>query len=223
MARFISKKSMQGFTLIELMVSLVLSLVSVIALMSVYKTTAKSAAEASFAANIDGQIALGLLASDRILQSAGYNVSSGSSSYGGYIKIYDGGTAIALVGGVATGSAVVWKSSSTKCQALVGGYSLKYYGEPGYDCTGVELPSGTVPNQTLINIPTAAIPNSVSPGLTRITIKSTPINSYCQPFGISSAVPGGAYTAAIDANIYAGSSSTLANTVTSSTCLFNFR
>jgi prepilin-type N-terminal cleavage/methylation domain-containing protein len=220
MARFIFKKSMQGFTLIELMVSLVLSLVSVIALMSVYKTTSKSAAEASFAADIDGQIALGLLTSDRILQSAGYNLSSGTSSYGNYIQVYNNSTPVTLGSSGAIGTAVVWKYDSTKCQALVGGSSLKYYGGSGYVCTALQLPGASILNQILINIQTTTIPNSVSPGLTRVAIKATP---NCQPFGISSSVTGGAYTASIDANIYAGSSSSFANTVTSSTCLFNFR
>lgn len=215
-----SKNSESGFTLIELMISLVLSLISVVALMAVYKTTAKSAAEASFAANIDGQIALGLLASDRILQGAGYDVASGTGSYGNFIQVYNNTTSATLGGSGAFGTAVVWKYSATNCQALVGGTSLKYFGGLGYACTGLELPLNTVSYQILINLPSVTIPNSVTPGLTSINIKSTP---NCQPFGINSTVSGGAYTATITANVYVGSSSTLANTVTSSTCLFNFR
>lgn len=64
-----------GQSLISMMVGLVISLITIAAMLTLYKTMVGVSNEASVAARRDGQMAAGLLAAQMELQSAGFGVA----------------------------------------------------------------------------------------------------------------------------------------------------
>ena len=66
----------RGQSLISMMIGLVISLITIAAMLTLYKTMVGVSNEASVAARRDGQISAGLLAAQIELQSAGFGVAS---------------------------------------------------------------------------------------------------------------------------------------------------
>lgn len=207
----------QGLSLLELLVGMVLSLIIVLAMLSVFKTTARTTAESSAGAQIDGQIAAGLLTADRLLQGAGFGYASGTSVYSTAFQVYASGSAVSVG---TKGNAIVWMSSSTTCQAIVAsGASLTFYGpaSSGYSCSALALPGSNSSSQTLIVSPAVTIPIAASAGVTSIIVN----NSSCTPYGTgtinASGYASGGYTVTLSTVAYAASA-----TLQSQTCLVNF-
>ncbi|MEB0150626.1 prepilin-type N-terminal cleavage/methylation domain-containing protein [Pseudomonas sp. CCC2.2] len=68
-----------GFTLISLMVGMVISLVSILAMLSLYKNLVHSSVVSTQSARQDGQVASGLLMAQRALMNAGFWMGSSTT------------------------------------------------------------------------------------------------------------------------------------------------
>ncbi len=71
-----TRRRQRGQSLISMMIGLVISLITIAAMLTLYKTMVGVSNEASVAARRDGQMAAGLLAAQMELQSAGFGVDS---------------------------------------------------------------------------------------------------------------------------------------------------
>ncbi|WP_313517379.1 PilW family protein [Pseudomonas sp.] len=70
----------RGMTLISMMVGLVISMFSIVAMLSLYRSLVHSAVVATRDANLDGQIAAGLLSAQLEIQSAGFGIESAGNA-----------------------------------------------------------------------------------------------------------------------------------------------
>lgn len=206
-----------GQSLIDLMVGMVLMLIITLAMLSLFKTTAKTTAESGQGAQIDGQIAAALLTADRLLQGAGYGYASGTSLYNSQLLAYAGNASVNM--GTAA-SAVVWMSSANTCQAIVAsGANLTFYGpaSTGYTCTSPTLPINANSSQTLIVAPSVTLSTAPNAGITTITVNS----ASCTPYGTGSTTAAGyasgSYSVTLSTVAYVASS-----TLQSTTCLVNY-
>lgn len=209
------RRAQQGISLLEILVSMTIGLIVILGMMSVYKGSARVTAETRQGANIDGQIAIGMLMADRAMQNAGYSYSSSATTaYSNYFQAYNGSATVAVA---SSGNSLVWMTSANTCQALIAsGNGLTLYGSPSdYSCTTPSLPTNA--SQTvLIKAPSVSIPNAPNAGSATITVNS----GSCQPFGVASGgviASGGAYTVTLRVTGYSN-----ANTASSTTCLFNY-
>ncbi|MGB3393470.1 MAG: prepilin-type N-terminal cleavage/methylation domain-containing protein [Stenotrophomonas sp.] len=71
-----TRRRQRGQSLISMMIGLVISLITIAAMLTLYKTMVGVSNEASVAARRDGQVSAGLLAAQMELQSAGFGVAS---------------------------------------------------------------------------------------------------------------------------------------------------
>lgn len=212
------RQKQNGFTLIELMVGMVVGLLVVLTMLTLYRTAAKSSSEAGYGAIMDGQIGGGIIMVDRLLQNAGYGYASGTALYGSAIQVYQASSTVST--GVA-GNAIVWKSSSSTCQALVAsGNNLTFYGpaSSGYSCSTPTLPASSAASQSIITAPSVRLPTAPNVGSATITVST----ASCSPFGTGAAASGaliasGGYIATLVVQGYAASAS-----VQNQTCLTNF-
>src|SRR5690606_34324502 len=95
----------QGFTLVELLIALVLSIIIILAMLRAFAITGIVTAESSVGAQLDGDLMLGLVATDRILQGIGFDVNSPK------IKVFAGNESDAS-------EWLMWNISAERCQAL---------------------------------------------------------------------------------------------------------
>lgn len=120
-----------GISLVALMVGLVLSMLVVLAMMSVYRITVRVSVDASQGAQLSGELSTGLLAAQMRLQGAGFRVTN--PDYGETLVVLSEATlaGTSLSGTVQTtlpaeGNAVVWREDG-RCNALlVNGATLRY-------------------------------------------------------------------------------------------------
>ncbi|NKF21170.1 prepilin-type N-terminal cleavage/methylation domain-containing protein [Solimonas marina] len=129
-------RQQRGVTLISLMVGMVISLLGLVAMLSLYKNLIRQSIISAQRASSDGQISAGLLAEQIDLQGAGYGIGSGSAgaASGTDFVVLSGaslnddgqlsGTLQTLAsGGSAIGNAVVWGSkddlTTYSCQAAL--------------------------------------------------------------------------------------------------------
>ncbi|MGB3392620.1 MAG: hypothetical protein WA956_15470 [Stenotrophomonas sp.] len=84
-----------GQSLISMMVGLVISLITIAAMLTLYKTMVGVSNEASVAARRDGQVAAGLLAAQMELQSAGFGVDPATVPLVSRLSISAGGKQVA--------------------------------------------------------------------------------------------------------------------------------
>lgn len=232
-------RKQQGFSLIEIIIALAISLIIILAILRSYVSLGYVSAESTRGASIDTNIMNGLIVADRILQGVGYNTVAPTDSYGNDKLIqaysYTPPNTFSPTGLNTVANAFVWKLSNNNCQALVSkDKSLIYYlgvNGTGYSCSpGLALPVMTglsvTPSQTLISA-SPAMPNNVDPNVGKIALKITKLGGgdTCTPFGVqntSAMTPsGGKYYVEITANIYATSTSSTSSTISNSTCLFN--
>ena len=233
-----------GFTLIELMIGMTISLISVLAMLSLYKTSANITAASKLGANIDGQIAAGLLAADRFMQGAGYkggDSTASSASYNSDLVLITGaaltGSTLSGTAYTATpttiptaGNALVWLYNASGTYQLQGLYAAPssaggglymltatVAGSPPSLSTSTTWSGATWTSQVLIAAPAVTIPNATSAGQASISIYSSGSTSQCHPFSGAPAIAGGRYWASLSVTGYAGNSQTL-NAVT---CLVN--
>ena len=228
------KYSQRGFTLIEILIALTLSIIIILSMLRAFVTTGKVTAEASFGAQADSSMMLGLITTDRILQGIGFNEIS---AYGTTFKAYkfeEGGSNTYNVTASSTDNAeyLVWKVATNKCQALRNASNgLLLYGKgAGYACTNLSKPNVTNdPVERLIQISDAvqniqfeaskAAENKI--GAMKIKV----IQKNCWPFGIvnTTDLKPGKYQVVIETNTYAASTETAAQKIENTTCLFNFK
>lgn len=228
------KLSQRGFTLIEILIALTLSIIIILAMLRAFVTTGKVTAEASLGAQSDSSMMLGLIATDRILQGIGFG---DTSSYGTNLKAYkleENGSDNYNVTASSTDNAeyLVWKVSTDKCQALRNASNgLLLYGKgTGYDCTNLSKPNVTTdPVERLIQINDAVqniqfeASKAAGNKIGAMTIKV--IQKDCWPFGIvnDADLDPGKYQIIITTNTYAASTETATQKIENTTCLFNFK
>lgn len=228
------KPSQRGFTLIEILIALTLSIIIILTMLRAFVTTGKVTAEASLGAQSDSSMMLGLIATDRILQGIGFG---DTSSYDTNLKAYkfaENGSDTYNLTASSTDNAeyLVWKVAANKCQALRNASNgLLLYGKgTGYDCTNLSKPDGendTVDrliqiNDAVQNIQFEAVKTS-DKKIGAMTIKV--IQKNCWPFGIVNEddLDPGKYQIIITTNTYAASTETAAQKIENTTCLFNFK
>lgn len=228
------KLSQRGFTLIEILIALTLSIIIILAMLRAFVTTGKVTAEASLGAQSDSSMMLGLIATDRILQGIGFG---DTSSYGTNLKAYkleENGSDTYNVTASSTDNAeyLVWKVATDKCQALRNASNgLLLYGKgTGYDCTNLSKPNVTTdPVERLIQINDAVqniqfeASKAAGKKIGAMTIKV--IQKDCWPFGIvnDADLDPGKYQIIITTNTYAASTETATQKIENTTCLFNFK
>lgn len=235
----------RGFTMIELMVGLVISMVSVLAMLALYKTAATVTAASKLGANVDGQIAAGLVSADRFMQSAGYKYGDNTATAASYktdVVLITGATltGATLAGTASTatptttatsGNALVWLYNASGTYQLQGLYApttgglymltASVAGTPPTLTSSTTWSGATWTSQALITPPSATIPNATNAGQTSISISSIALGNQCQPFSASfipsTTTVGGQYYITLSVTGYAGNSQAL-NSVT---CLAN--
>lgn len=90
-----SRHGQAGQSLISMMVGLVISLITIAAMLVLYKTMVGVSNEASVAARRDGQVSTGLLAAQIELQSAGFGVDAGAVPLNSRLSISNNGKQVA--------------------------------------------------------------------------------------------------------------------------------
>ncbi len=228
-------KRARGFSLVELMVTLVISLVAILSMLSLYQGIGRNNAEARLGARLDGQIQLGLLTAHKLLQGAGFNANgTQTSSYPSDLRLISGavlnpddntvGSDSAVIdiaqnstGSVdssTTGWALLWRSGN----ALAGLYAPQGGGLFSLIGNGTNLgweDNAWAIDNGLVTLPTIIPPNLAGTGQVTITLT----RSACDPIGIPiGSLNGGAYSATLAATGYAA-----AATRVSTTCLINTR
>ena len=225
------KLSQRGFSLIEILIALTLSIIIILAMLRAFATTGKVTAEASLGAKVDSQIILGLITVDRLLQGLGYGMTN--PTHANFKVLNAAGSEVA---DGQPGKILVWKISATHCRALQSNEKGLYlYGvtDAGYDCSGTGLvkpdeDDDDISKEPLIQINQEALTNS---GIANATNKIGTINikaqqvAGCSPFGVKSDAGAllGKYQVVITAHPYAASTDSTARTIENITCLFNFK
>lgn len=214
--------SQKGVTLIEIMIALTIAIFIILAMLRVYMTTGKIAAESSIGAQTDSTLMLGLISLDKIIQSIGFDSSTPLSYGSNFAVLSSDGTQLAKN---IAGSIFVWKSGST-CHAFINeNNGLFFYGgNTGYTCSTLSKPDNTVTKQQFINTRSSPIQNSTN----RIGEYEFKVidGSNCTAFGIKNSnttVSGltGKYLVEITAYSYAASSESTARPIRNITCLMN--
>ncbi|WP_168400343.1 PulJ/GspJ family protein [Acinetobacter indicus] len=231
------KLSQRGFTLIEILIALTLSIIIILAMLRAFVTTGKVTAEASLGAQSDSSMMLGLIATDRILQGIGFG---DTPNYGTSFKAYKFiGADSSDTYNVTTNSSdnaeyLVWAVGANKCQALRNASNgLLLYGKgAGYSCTDLSKPDlddDSVSVERLIQINDAVqniqfeASKAAGNKIGAMTIKV--IQNNCWPFGIvnDADLDPGKYQIIITTNTYAASTETATQKIENTTCLFNFK
>lgn len=193
------------------MVGLVISMIVILGMLAVYKTTIHIAVGSGQDAKHDGELASGLLAAQMQLQGAGFRITN--ASYGTHLQVLSGAS-LSTDGGSLTGAnvnagtngnAVVWASvaldGSTRCGALLpagSGAGLAYSSASCSDAAGWSVATWTAPSVL------------VAKGDIQVTAQTSP----CKPFGIEKGDGG--------AQVTFSTHNSNAAITTSSVCLANF-
>lgn len=225
------KLSQRGFSLIEILIALTLSIIIILAMLRAFATTGKVTAEASLGAKVDSHIVLGLITTDRILQGLGYGLTNPTHAD---FKVLNAAGSEVTDG--QPGKFLVWKVSETNCRALQShDKGLYLYGltDTGYNCssTGLVKPDDAtppIPKESLIQIDQEVLTNS---GIANATNKIGTLDiqveqvTGCSPFGVTSGagIPLGKYQVVLTAHPYAASTDSTPRTIENITCLFNFK
>lgn len=237
-----SRRNIKGFTLVELMVGLVISMLIILGMLALYKTAIRFAIPAQLGANAEGQMSAGIIAADKLVQRSGNKRGSPTSTSSFYLNdlllvssasmsgTTLSGSALTTVPTTtgSTGNAILWVENTNGTFTLNGLFApasggLKYITGSG----GASAPllsalwsSTSWSSQDIFKAPSPAIPDSPNAGVTTFTITSTGA-SKCQPFSGTNAsfvVSGGKYTLTTNVVGYAGNQKTISST----TCLINF-
>ena len=205
----------RGVSLISLMIGLVISMLGILAMLAVYKTTVKQAAFAGQGATTDGQRMAALFSAQTLLQEAGYGVDK--AAYGTDLVVISaatlnggslGGTAQTAL--PATGTAVVWGSKTATtymCQGLYATATGGFVRLPAVACT-----AATEWN-TLKWSPVDLVADTKAEQGFSVQVQKSSAAAGCKTFGITG---GGALLAVLNTT----NSTSLAATGT--TCLTNF-
>lgn len=201
-----------GFTLVELMVGILVSMIVVLGMVGVYRTVARNAAEVAIGTKIDNQVFSAMLAVDRILQGAGFGLPEDpAASLGSKFSVDE--------------DSVIWfvDSARTYCNALISDSDgLRWFGptatDPGYSCAGLSLPSVGDAAITLVQTSTV----DAMEGTGEFTFSVDGVSPPCSPFGVEGTATGGGYVVTVNATVFAGNVSA-SNEIQNTVCMFNFK
>lgn len=184
-------RKQHGAGLISLMVGIVISMLIMLAMMTLYRDTIHTAVSAGQDATSDGERASGLLAAQILLQAAGFGITA--PALGADLIVLGGATLDSstrrLSGSVASagveGNAIVWSVGTTTGTGIV-------------QCSGLYAPAGgglqrLLPTPCTSSTQWAAATWSTSALVTdtrTVSVAAMPTDAAgCQPFGL--AVTGG--------------------------------
>jgi len=210
----------QGISLISLMIGLLLSMLVVLAMLSVYKSTLRVTVDAGQGAQLSGQLSTGLLAAQKKLQGAGFLIDS--ASYGNEIVVLSdttlsnnrlSGTVQSSLPG--SGNAVVWREQNT-CYGLVFTNQILYFLSTTNACSNASTAATSVAWTSTFKLVGSA------GGDNRIAIEMVATAGDCKPFGVTDSA--GALTIGLTANYLdsSGSLDTSRPSMPSTVCLPNF-
>lgn len=203
----------QGVTLIELMVGLTVSMIVVLAMLQVFKTTMHTTVSAGQGASTDRQRLSGLFASQKILLGAGFGIDN--PSFGNDLVVLSDATLANEVTGTpvstlpASGNAIIWGDKSTGAYACTGLYAPAaggLYRLKTTSCTSAKDAQTLAWDYSVLIDDSHAVQISVS--------KASDANG-CRSFGITGA--GGLWVKLTTTNSTEASSET-----STSACLINF-
>lgn len=231
--RTVSPTCQRGVSLIELLVAMLLTIIGILAMMGLFRTTSKTATESKLGTQQDGQIATGLLAADKLLKGAGYKqnpavlptypadiamfdrtviTADGTGNQGDLLPTVPASTP--LSGSAGQGMALLWRNNTAS-----GTFSYQGLYAPGsgglWRVTGSSMSINDWRlQQRLLSGPAANHGALARAGITRIALAR--VAAGCSPFGIGSAA--GKYSVTLEAVGVSGS-----QVLRSSTCLLNFQ
>lgn len=208
----------RGATLVGMMVGVTISMIAILAMMTVYKTTLRVSGEASRGATTDGQRLAALFSAQSLLQEAGFGIAS--AAYGTDMLVLSGaaldpaskhlsGTAAGSL--PANGNAIVWGTKVSGSNYLCNGLYAPADGGlirlPATACTGATAAASwaAVAWNKVVLVDDKAAGRNVA-----ISVKTA---AACQPFGIGGS---GSMQAVLTTQNSTGASAV------ASTCLANF-
>ena len=207
----------KGVSLISLMVGLVISMIAILSMLAVFKTTLKVTGESGRGAISDGQRLAAFYTAQTLLQEAGYGIDT--ATFGTDILVVSGASLDAstkklsgtLVSALpASGNAVIWRSKPAAANVCNGLYAPAMGGLrrlPATACTSLASEWNTIVwNSSVLVNETDSHPVSIA-------VTKTTGTSGCQSFGIGGS--GGLWAKLTTAN-----STDLDTSAT--TCLSNF-
>jgi hypothetical protein len=201
-----------------MMVGVTISMIAILAMMTVYKTTLRVSGEARRGAATDGQRLAALFAAQSLLQEAGFGIAS--AAYGTDMVVLSGavleptskklsGTAVGSL--PASGNAIVWGTqtdgSNYMCNGLYAPTDGGLIRLPAIACTGATAAAsvaGVAWNKTVL------VDDKTAGRSILIRVKTA---APCQPFGIGGS---GNMQAVLETQNSTGASAV------ASTCLANF-
>ena len=223
----------RGFSLIELMVGLLVSLIGILSMVAIYQQAGQNGTEMKVGAYLDGQIHVGLLAADRLLQNAGFHSADpalATASYDKHLTFYKNAS-IDLTGAWqgelvpeaditsagAAGNAIIWLESSADGQRYLGLFSDTENGGL-WQLSGNSLASlaGWQVGTSLIAPSPVADDYELFDGVAEAVM--TLVRADCSPFGMADTGMTGLYKLQLSVQPYAGGNAQL-----SETCLGNFQ
>lgn len=230
------RHTQMGVSLVEMLVGMLLSMLAIIAMLSLYRTTSSTTAESRVGVQTEARIATGLLTADKLLKSAGYfePAASGTTPVPAYpadllllerVTIASGSnTATAL--NTAPASGVVLRPTSGFGQAILwrnrdasGTYRYEglYAPQEGglWRITGSGMTIDSWSRQeVLVTSPDGGTDQLQRTGQTSIALSHGV--SKCRPFGIGTA-SGGKYSVILTTRSFSGS-----QLIDSQSCLVNY-
>ncbi len=180
----------RGASLVGMMVGVTISMIAILGMMTVYKTTLRVSGEAGRGAATDGQRLAALFAAQGLLQEAGFGVAS--AVYGADVLVLSGavleptskklsGTAVASL--PASGNAIVWGTKTDGSHYMCNGLYAPADGGlirlPAIACTGATAAdslTGVAWNEAVL------VDDKTAGRSILIRVKAA---TACKPFGIS--------------------------------------
>lgn len=219
--------------MLELLVGMLIAMFSVMAMLSLFRTTSRVTAESRVGAQQDGQLAAALLAAEQLLSQAGYVNAAASGvlpqpRYPDDLRLLQratpGGSAEpllalpasgALIAASGAGQALLWRSRDASgvyhydgVYAPASGGLWRLQGN-SMDWAGWSVAA------PLLQPPTPTPAAAPDTGVVRLSL--LPVAGGCQPYGLVSQASGGRYVLRLAVAGHAGQ-----QTVNSSICLMNF-
>ncbi|MFY8326880.1 hypothetical protein [Pseudoalteromonas sp. ZZD1] len=165
-----------GISLISLLIGLLISSITLIGMMMIFRNTIQTTVPASESSRSDGERVSALLSSHMLLQDAGFGITD--AAYNTHLRILNDDTLVALdalSGSIATGNTIVWLSDiagSIQCNGLRADTS------GGLWRVSCDNTMGNITPNTRLVLPSQYSTDDVEP----ITIVAT--RAPCWPFGI---------------------------------------
>lgn len=242
-------KQQQGFSLISTLIGLLISMIVILGMLAIYRTSVQVSVRATEDASQSNQKISGLLRADKHLQSAGFGLAE--PEYGGTnIHLIANGSLSGGVSGTlsgtaetpsgsprqASGNAIVWyreddanlngviENSEKICEGLLARVSGNEFAGllrllPEDNCTGADT-WGTIDWTATVLV--SAPPMSAHPAMVFQVTEAEDSTESCRPFGIGdAAAPENSASGGLVVTL-STQVSTQDSVVSSTTCLANF-